>query len=76
MKFTLPYGDQRWTIEDLDDLKWWARNQQIKHLGTIERQVGLGFILLLVIGASVVAYVHLNRTPTRIEKRNDQEAGF
>jgi len=76
VKITLPYGDNRRTIEDFEDLRFWATDMRIKHLGTLERQVALGFTLFFVITIAVSAFVYLNRTPIRVESRNDQEAGF
>ena len=75
VKFSLPYAGGKRPIEDFEDFRFWVTDQRIRHLGTIERQVAFGFIVLgLVIGIGAFAY--LNRTPTRIEPRNDQEAGF
>ena len=76
MKFTLPYGNQPRTIEDLQDLRFWIFDMRVKHLGTIERQVALGFVFLFGISIAAGAYIYLNRTPVKVEARNDQEAGF
>jgi len=72
----LRLGNRVRTIEDFQDFKFYIKDWQIKYLGTIERQVALGFGLLMVFSIAVGAFAYLNRTPTRIESRNDQEAGF
>lgn len=72
----LRLGNRTRTIEDFEDFKFYLRDWQIKYVGTVERQVAVGFALLLMFSVAAVAFIHLNRTPTRIEARNDQEATF
>lgn len=72
----LRLGNRVRTIEDFQDFKFYLRDWQIKYVGTVERQVAVGFAVLGVLIIAVGAFAYLNRTPTRIEPRNDQEAGF
>tara|TARA_R110000851_G_scaffold111313_1_gene234498 strand:- start:399 stop:629 length:231 start_codon:yes stop_codon:yes gene_type:complete len=76
VKITLPYGKQGRVIEDLEDLRFWIFDMRVKHFGTLERQVALGFVFLFGISIAAGAYIYLNRTPVKVEARNDQEAGF
>lgn len=76
VKFSLPYAGGKRPIEDFEDFRFWLTDQRIRHLGTIERQVAFGFIVFLGLAIAIGGYAYLNRTPTRIEPRNDLEAGF